>query len=312
MLIAKFAECTMMYAHQKNDIHFSCTENDIKKLFGLHILMGNFKFPRVRMYWDTTLKMNVFPDAMPVNKFFKIRNYLHCVNNLTDQNPNDKFWKVRPIYDDIQKYCSTLKKEREISVDEQIAPFKGSHEMKQYLPSKPHPWGFKIFMLCGKSGMLYDFIIYQGKSTEIEKPLLKNNGFGAAVVLYLIRNVEAGHVLYCDNYFNTYRLIQILTDKDIRFAGTVRINRFLNPPFPKIKNKSKRGYQKDVVSSDGVVMTQWIDNKVITMCSNYVGIGETDVVKRWSKKEKSTYILKDLKLLRSTIQQWGELINSIF
>jgi hypothetical protein len=36
--------------------------------------------------------------------------------------------------------------------------------MKQYNPMKPHKWGFKIYVLAGTSGFLYNFEFYTGKS----------------------------------------------------------------------------------------------------------------------------------------------------
>jgi len=30
--------------------------------------------------------------------------------------------------------------------------------VKHYIKNKPNLWGIKIFALCGKSGLLYDFI----------------------------------------------------------------------------------------------------------------------------------------------------------
>ena len=37
--------------------------------------------------------------------------------------------------------------------------------MKQHMPSKPHRWVYKIFLLAGgESGIYYDFLFYVGKS----------------------------------------------------------------------------------------------------------------------------------------------------
>lgn len=45
--------------------------------------------------------------------------------------------------------------------------------------------------------------------------------------------------------------------------------------------------KKFVVGTDGdVTMVKWLDNKAAHLASNFIGIGEKDVVKRWSKKDK--------------------------
>ena len=38
---------------------------------------------------------------------------------------------------------------------------------RQYVKSKPNPVGFKNFVLCGKSGRMLDFEIYQGTGTDV-------------------------------------------------------------------------------------------------------------------------------------------------
>lgn len=65
-----------------------------------------------------------------------------------------------------------MKVERNVCIDEHIVQFTGKLGIKQYVKGTPFPWGIKIFLLCGESGMFYDFLIYQGSSTEVQKDLL--------------------------------------------------------------------------------------------------------------------------------------------
>jgi len=41
----------------------------------------------------------------------------------------------------------------------------------QYLPKKPHKWGYKVYVLSGISGYAYDIELYAGKLGGM--PLLK-------------------------------------------------------------------------------------------------------------------------------------------
>lgn len=106
---------------------------------------------------------------MSCNRFFKFRNYFHCVDNTVDMCETDKMWKLRSLYDRLKNQCQSLKIEKYVSVDEQIVPFKGQPCVKVYVKGKPQPWGIKIFLLCGRSGLIYDFIISQGATTEIDE-----------------------------------------------------------------------------------------------------------------------------------------------
>lgn len=295
-LFEKMVECTNIYALQNNDMHFPPTNvKELKAFFGLHIITGCLKFPRLSMYWNKSLKVQIFHETMSINRFYKLRTNLHCVNNLDDQNQNDKLWKVRPIFDSVLSRCKELDVEKNVCVDEQMVPFKGHSNIKQYIKNKPHPWGFKLFLLCGASGLTYNFIIYQGNTTEINPQLSKKFGQGAAIVLQLSEVLAPRkHTLFCDNYFTSYNLIEVLNQKSIFVTGTVRLNRFSKPPLTNDKDfrKKQRGYSEEVISNGGVVLVNWLDNKPVTLASNYVGIGDQDNVKRWNKNTKSRIEVK--------------------
>lgn len=76
----------------------------------------------------------------------------------------------------------------------------------------------------------------------------------------------------------------------INAAGTARVNRFVNPPFMPDKDLKirGRGTMQELTSSDNdIVLVRWYDNKPVTMASNFIGIGTTDIINRWGKDEKA-------------------------
>lgn len=185
-----------------------------------------------------------------------------------------------------------LDMEENICVDEQMIPFTGQICIKQYVKGKPCPWGIKVFVLCGKSGQAYDFLVYQGQSTGIDPAQQKKFGLGGSVVLHLCSRIQKeGHKLFFDNYFSGYALFEELKSLKIFAAGTVRINRFLKPPLISDKEikKKQRGFCDETISEDGIIIVKWLDNKPVCLASNYVGKDEEDQVKRWDKK-KAEYI----------------------
>lgn len=105
-----------------------------------------------------------------------------------------------------------------------MIPFKGRSSMKQYIKNKPHKWGVKLFALCGASGMLYDFEIYTGKDTLLEKTKL---GISGDIVVRLVETVpkDINLKLYIDNWFSSYHLAFQLIDCNLLMTGTVRENR---------------------------------------------------------------------------------------
>lgn len=254
--------------------------------------MGNFGYPRVRMYWEPRFQIPLIAESgITVNRFFKLRTCFHVTKENEKPANNDRFWKVRPIFNQLKKRCQELPVESKLNIDEQMVPFKGSLDVKQYIRNKPTKWGVKIFVLCGESGTMYDFlIIYQGSTTEINSELAQF-GLGAAIVMQLSERLSPSCQVYFDNFFSSYNLFQWLQKRDIYAVGTIRIDRFNKPPLKSDTEMKKmpRGSVDEVHSIDGIVLTKWSDNSCVTLGSNFIGTGNIDNCHRWDKKQ-SKYI----------------------
>lgn len=73
--------------------------------------------------------------------------------------PNhDRLHKVRPVLDALNRKIATIPHESHLSVDEQLSSSKARYYLKQYMPFRPHKWGYKFFVLCGVSGFAYTYI----------------------------------------------------------------------------------------------------------------------------------------------------------
>lgn len=179
---------------------------------------------------------------------------------------------------------------------------KNNNNLFIFILGKPNPWGVKVFVLAGKSGQAYDFIVYQGKTTEFNQDMLKCFGQGATVVLQLMQRVQSeGHYLFFDNYFSTYQLFEIMCNRKINCAGTIRVNRFSNPTFMNDRQMKQagRGSSDSVSSIDGKIrLVKWLDNKYVFLGSNFVSIDQEDEVERWNKITKRW--VKNNKILNCT------------
>lgn len=224
---------------------------------------------------------------MSRNHFEKLRNNLHLAIDKPDGN-EDRLWKVRPIVNCMKSRSRDLQLEENLCIDEQIIPFRGNLNIKQYIKNKPNPWGVKAYLLCGESGLVYDFIVYQGKTTPLKPELTKNFGVTGAVVLQLSERItnNENYKLYADNFFTSIDIIRHLLQKGIFYSGTIRKNRMRKCPLVTKKNEKRGAINEIVTGDDKIVITQWSDNKVVYMASSLVGKGETGVVECWSKTEK--------------------------
>jgi hypothetical protein len=108
IFFTKISFNTNLYATQKNlgSKLKPTDEYEIKKLIGIHILMGCLKFPCVRMYWQKDYIVNLIAKNMSRNRFFILKNNFHVIdNNDIPQGNKDKFIKVRPLYDCFLQKC---------------------------------------------------------------------------------------------------------------------------------------------------------------------------------------------------------------
>ncbi|KAJ8926143.1 hypothetical protein NQ314_021516 [Rhamnusium bicolor] len=100
---------------------------------------------------------------------------------------------------------SSIPLEHCLSIDEQICSTKARHYMRQYLPKKPHKWGFKFFVLCGVSGFAYNLELYSGQENDKINKLDNEPDLGESsnVVVRLCRVVpkNMNHRIYFDNYY---------------------------------------------------------------------------------------------------------------
>jgi hypothetical protein len=107
------------------------------------------------------------------DRFFTIRRNLKFLvydDVEPETKTTDRLWKVRPLLEALRQQYLTLKRELFLSIYEQMIPFAGGWNLKQYVPNKSNTLGLKNFVLAGSSGLAYDFTIYQGKKNFTPRP----------------------------------------------------------------------------------------------------------------------------------------------
>lgn len=161
-LLNKIIEETQLYSVQQNvNTTFRLTKNELKKFLGVIVLTSLIHLPDTRSFWHCILGNNLIQETMSLKQFELIHRYLHFNNNeniLPQSHENhDCLHKIRPLLEHLKEKCNVIPLEENLSIDEQICPTKARSFLKQYLPLKPHKWGYKIFVLCGLFGFSYNF-----------------------------------------------------------------------------------------------------------------------------------------------------------
>ena len=163
-ILNTIVESTNLYSVQKPGTSVNTNKDETSSFIGIHIPVGIVQLPNYKAYWSRELRFPPVADAMPINQYEKLRQYLHFVDNNAPNNDNDKLFKVRSIMTAIKDECVKVEPEEFQAIDEKIIPCKIKRsKIRQYNPKKQKKWGFKNLVCAGSSGMMYHFDIYCGK-----------------------------------------------------------------------------------------------------------------------------------------------------
>ncbi|KAL2104215.1 hypothetical protein ACEWY4_001083 [Coilia grayii] len=214
-----------LYAIQKDPSKpLNLTVNELEQFLGTVVYMSLFGLPASRMYWNKATRVPQVADTMTLNRWEVIKHYLHFSNN-QQQEDDDPLYKIRPLVSHLTSKLTSIPMTENLSVDEQMVPFKGRHRLKMYMPLKPKKWGYKILILAGSDGVPYNIEIYTGRVNQ--PPELRDVGASGNVVLRLAQPIpkKKNYKLYFDNWFTGVPLVLTLAKQGIHCTGTVRVNR---------------------------------------------------------------------------------------
>src|ERR1700744_5255787 len=117
---------------------------------------------------------------------------------LGDASP-DPLSRVRPFIQSLQySFPHHYSPSQLLTLDETMVAFKGRSDIKQYIPSKPHKWGYKIYCLASDKYLLH-FEVYEGKEAH-------PSAMGATydtVMRMTTEDQQQNHILFTDNWFTS-------------------------------------------------------------------------------------------------------------
>ena len=215
------------------------TVRELYVFLALLILMPLCRKPTISSYWrnDPLLPTPIFNKYMRRDRFRAVLTFLQFANrdDPPDNYNNDRIWKVREVYEKLmsryQKYFYPFKR---LVIDESLVLFKGRLNFKQYIPSKVHRFGIKVFVLCDcETGYTLNMIVYTGTDIDIPKVPRKDpfGMSGTIVKKMMLPYLGKGHILYTDNWYTSPVLCQFLHDNKTGSCGTVKKTRKFMPKF---------------------------------------------------------------------------------
>ena len=212
------------------------------------------KISNTRLHWNA----NFLNNTMNRDRWLTIKANFHFSNN-ENTDHRDKIYKIRPLYDELKIKFKQILRTENLCIDEQMIPFKGKSALKQHIPKKPYKWGFKFFLLCDVTGIVYDFVAYTGKITPVDDLAVPDLGPSSNVVLQLAQSIlpNKNHKLFFDNWFTSLLLLTYLASQGIWCCGTVQARRLPSLNFKPDSDLCKEGRgSKDIREAeiDGITV----------------------------------------------------------
>ena len=228
------------------------------------MLMAVTKKNKILDYWSTD-PMIVTPmigQLFSRDRFLMLLKYLHF-SNKSNQVEGDRLHKIKPVINELRKKFKLLIiPYKNVCIDESLFLWKGRLAFKQFIPTKRHRFGIKVFVICDcQTGVVLDFIVYAGSSTEFK--LDKNLGKSGSVVMTLMKPyLNKGHSLFLDNWYTSPRLFEKLHEFKTGACGTVRKNR-LGPV--KFSQLTKGDF--DYNNTNILMALKWQDRREVIILS---------------------------------------------
>ena len=275
-------ELLQSWAHLTNDTAGAAWHptdvHELHAFVGMNIFMGVDQLPDREMYWSAATRHTAVACIMSRNRFKELTRYLSVSPPVADAARRNPFTFVRAFIDSVnESFTRHWNPGRHLALDESIVGFRGRSDIKQFVPGKPHPHGYKIWVLGNENYML-QLQLYQGK--EIPGPSLHDM---VLELTQLYRNNN--HVLYIDSLFTSPTLVDSLYRVGIRVCGSVKRNRVGMPPsvvLPPDKLSSIPRGSHHQLQKGNVTLCAWRDKKLVLLLYNHSDPNKLTSMTRWN------------------------------
>ncbi len=253
--------------------------HELLAFIGVHIFMGIDSLPQRRMYWQADTRHPTVAAVLSRDRFESLTRYLRVSPPEAAAAPRNPFSFVRAFIAALNhSFPRHWNPGRHIALDESMVSFRGRSDIKQFVPGKPHPHGYKIWVLANENYML-QFQLYEGKAAagpSIHDMVLQ--------LTQLYRNNN--HVLYMDSLFTSPTLLASLFHVGIRLCGSVKRNRIGMPSAAELPLAQLAAIPRGAhlqMQRDDVTLCAWRDKKLILLLYNHIDPNKQTSLQRWGE-----------------------------
>jgi Transposase IS4/DDE_Tnp_1-like zinc-ribbon len=250
---------------------------ELYAFLGAHLFMGIDRLPRTHMYWSQTFGHPLLTSIFSRDRFMQLLRFFRVTALDEGAADRDPLLHVSSLAAKLNaSFAAHASSSHRLTLDEAMVAYKGRSPIKQYIPSKPHKWGYKIYCLSSDDYLLR-FEIYAGKEER------SADGATYDTVMRMLAGYEGQqHVLFTDNWFTSPALLRALQQKGIRLCGSVRRNRKGMPAIPAEEVLAlNRGEWLQRQKGDATVAV-WRDQRCMWLLYNHCSPGEAASLDRWN------------------------------
>ena len=272
---------TNRFMHQQgaaDSLHTTVVE--IKRWFGLLMIIASFQLPNLDFYWKTLNFSQLhflhpcFRNVMSRERFSFLSQHIHLVNNLDDLGRDhparDPLFKLRWVVDKFNKRCKKVwQLGVHVSPDEGLVPTYSPNPIESFCPKPGGSYGVLIrFTCCAEKWFCYHVFIEDKVSRTLSQKLD-----------LMLEGVKPGQICYIDRFYTTFDTVTHLHSRGLGVVGTCMVNRF--PPHPSSFKLPENHVRGDYVACEKgpVVALIWHDSDLVHCLCNVYGAERTDIAR---------------------------------
>ncbi len=273
---------TNKYCHRKYKYDLNVTVNELWAFIAVHIYMAIDHLPQLRMYWQSEFQHPFITHSFTRDRFILILRSFCITTYINDDVINSPEQCSAQFIDHLNNVFPTLYSPgQNLTFDESMAAYKGHSDIRQYIPSKPHKWGYKIYCLA-ESNYLLRLGLYTGISDTVSE-----YGYTYDLVMHFMQGLEnKSFILYIDCFFTSPTLVDHLYNMGIAVCGSVLMNRKGMPSDTQLNQsmfKTMHRGQSLHLQNEKMCLAIWKDASVMKVIYNHIQ-PDTPVttLKRWT------------------------------
>ncbi|XP_063348689.1 piggyBac transposable element-derived protein 4-like [Pelmatolapia mariae] len=229
-IIQHIVSMTNLQGRREISVWRDLDSDEMLAYMGLLILSGVYrsKHEPLTSLWGEKTGRRIFRASMSQKRFSHITRALRFDDKLTrPARRTNKLAPIRQVWDMwAHRLPMLFSPDRDVTVDEQLVPFKGRCSFRQYIPKKPAKYAIKVWAACDvKTSYAWRLQVYTGRAAGE----LAEVNQGMRVVLQMTDGLQ-GHVVTCDNFFTSFELAEELLKNKMALDGTIRQNKTEIPP----------------------------------------------------------------------------------